>query len=284
MTSERRLARPGFELRFLDSGDRGDEALVLLHGWPQHGEMWRPLLGDLGAGRRVLVPDLRGFGLSGAPAGGYDKHTLAADVLALLDAEEIESAAIVGHDWGGWIACLLALEHPDRVRRFVSLDAPPPWASHVSLARLPRQLLFGAYQAVIASPVLGEQLLRRSPRPVRAFIRAGSGPGAGWTDERLDVYARPLRDRARARASVALYRTFLLRELPALARGTYTEHEPRVPGLIAVGERSPITRMLGVPPASENVEVAVIAGAGHYLVEEAPTEVLALTRSFLDRS
>ena len=108
----RRIRVPRGELHLTEAG--AGFPIVLLHGWPQHGGVWQPLIVGLGEDHRVLVPDLRGFGRSDAPDGDYSKHSLAADVLALLDREGIERADVVGHDWGGWIAWLLALEHPGR--------------------------------------------------------------------------------------------------------------------------------------------------------------------------
>ena len=219
----------------------------------------------------MIAPDLRGCGRSGAPSGRYDKHRIAADVLDLLDAEGIEKAAIVGHDWGGWVAWLLALEHPERVERFADLDVPPPWAhdNELSLRKLPRQLLFSTYQWLIASPVLGQRLVS-SPAWVERFMRGGSRRRDVWSPERVELYTRPLQDPARARASVLLYRTFLLLEVPKLARGTYTRNRLEVPGLVIMGAESPIAKLLGVPQERENLEVEVLEGVGHYVVDEAP--------------
>ena len=74
---------------------------MLVHGWPQHWWAWRRLLPALAQERRVLCPDLRGLGWSDAPPGTYAKETWAADLVALLDALDLDSADIAGHDWGG---------------------------------------------------------------------------------------------------------------------------------------------------------------------------------------
>jgi pimeloyl-ACP methyl ester carboxylesterase len=276
---ERWVSLPGVDLFLREAGE--GPPLVLLHGWPQHGAMWEPLMADLASDHHVLVPDLRGFGRSEAPDGRYDKHTLADDVLALLDAEGIDKAIVVGHDWGGWIAWLLALEHPERIERFADFDVPPPWSSNqISLAKIPKQLAFSSYQWLISSPWLGERLVS-SPKWVHRFIRGGSRRRDVWTEERLRTFSEPLTQQARARASVQLYRTFLLAELPKIARGAYTRDELEVPGLVVMGGDSAITKLLGVPEARENLEVEVLEGVGHYVVDEAPDEVLARLRAFL---
>jgi pimeloyl-ACP methyl ester carboxylesterase len=129
---------PGVTHRFVDANgvtlhvaEAGSgPPLLLLHGWPQHWWCWRLLIPRLAESYRVIAPDLRGFGWSGAPRGSYAKSTFAADVLALLDIEGLDRVRLVGHDWGGYTSFLLALEHPERVERMVALDitlrgAPP---------------------------------------------------------------------------------------------------------------------------------------------------------------
>jgi pimeloyl-ACP methyl ester carboxylesterase len=276
---ERRIALPGVELHALDAG--AGDPVVLVHGWPQHGRMWRHLMPELAKTRRVLVPDLRGFGRSEAPTGRYDKHTLAADLIALLDAEQIERAAFVGHDWGGWASWLVALEHPERVERLVAIDIPPPWGRPFQWSRLPKALAFGSYQYVISTPVLGERVVRSGKLP-GGILKAGSARATRWSDRDLEAYLAPLHERARARASVRLYRTFLTREALAVARGTYTTNELTVPTLSIWGSESRLASMIGMPQPRPNLRVEVVEGVGHFVAEEAPAELNALVREFLD--
>jgi pimeloyl-ACP methyl ester carboxylesterase len=228
----------------------------------------------------VLAPDLRGFGRSDAPPGDYAKHVFVADLIALLDAEGIDRATIIGHDWGAWTAWLAALEHPDRVERFVSIDVPPPWRTNLSIDRVLKQLVFGTYQYAISSPLLGQRLVA-NPAVVRKFISAGSAREFEWDEGDLDAYAQPLSEPARARASVHLYRTFLMRELPAMLRGRYTRQDLRVPGLAIFGARSAIRKITELPDHLPQLQTEVIDGAGHYVPEEKPAEVAALVRAFL---
>ncbi len=225
--------------------------------------------------------DLRGFGWSEAPPGDYAKATLAADVLALLDAEGIDRVRIIGHDWGAYAAFLLALDHTERIDRLLALDIVPPW-SGVSVPR-PRHLgvpLVASYQTLLATPVLGPRLLTGGTGFLHTFFRVASGRDAVWTDAELDVYARVLSEPARARASSACYRTFITREVPALVRGGDRSAELRVPTLLAMGESSLLRRVFD-PRPGPNLQVRTVEGAGHFLPEEAPTEVLSLALSWL---
>lgn len=253
--------------------------LLLLHGWPQHWWCWRHLISRLSDDYRVLAPDLRGWGWSEAPQGDYAKPTLAADILALMDAEGLDSVRLIGHDWGGYVAFLLALEHPERVERLVGLDIAPPWLGPPRLRHLGLPL-FASYQALLATPLLGPRTMTTSRRFIRMFIRAGSGPGANWHDRDLDAYADVLREPARARASSACYRTFLTREFPAAMRDGYQPTDLEVPSLLVMGGASALRWALD-PQPSENLRVETISGAGHFLPEEAPGRVLALATPFL---
>ncbi|HWF31597.1 MAG TPA: alpha/beta fold hydrolase [Solirubrobacteraceae bacterium] len=266
-------------LHLAEAGD--GPPMLLLHGWPQHWWCWRRVIGRLARDHRVIAPDLRGFGWSDAPPGDYAKATLARDILALLDAEGIDRTAIVGHDWGGYVAFLLALEHPERVQRILALDIAPPWSDGLRARQLAVPLLAG-YQVALATPVLGRRLLTSGPGAVRTIIRAGSARQASWSKAELDNYADVLREPARAAASSACYRTFLTREAPAVVLAGDRSCELRVPALLAMGGRSAIRLALD-PRPSRNVRVQTVAGAGHFLPEEAPEEVLALATGWFAR-
>ena len=250
--------------------------LVLLHGWPQHWWSWRRVIPRLAEDHRVIVPDLRGWGWSDAPPGDYAKTTFAADVLALLDREGLDRVTLVGHDWGGWTAFLLALDHPERVDRLVALDVVPPWPGPPQLRHLALPLL-GSYQVALATPGLGARLMTAGNGFVRVMIRGGSGSGMRWTRQELDAYAEVLREPARAAASSACYRTFLTRELPASVRDGHGPGDLEVPSLLIMGGESAIRRVLG-PRPSRNLRVETIAGAGHFLPEESPEPVVELVR------
>jgi pimeloyl-ACP methyl ester carboxylesterase len=269
----------GVRLHVAEAGE--GPPLLLLHGWPQHWWCWRRLVPALAARHRVIAPDLRGWGWSSAPPGDYAKADFAADVLALLDSEGIDRAHIIGHDWGGYAAFLLALGHPERVERLMALDVAPPWRQRSRLrARRLALPLVGSYQALLAAPVLGPLALEHGARLVSAVIRAGSGGDFRWEHAELEAYARVLSHPARARASSACYRTFLTRELPTMLRRGDRSGELRVPSLLVLGAESPITRVLD-PRPGPNLRVETVPGAGHFLPEEAPGELLRLAEGWL---
>jgi len=101
-------------------------AVILLHGYGETGDMWVPLANDLARDHTVVVPDLRGMGLSDHPASGYDKKTQGQDLAGVLDALKIDRAALVTHDIGNMVGYAFAAQYRDRVSRFVLIDAPLP--------------------------------------------------------------------------------------------------------------------------------------------------------------
>jgi pimeloyl-ACP methyl ester carboxylesterase len=264
---EHRWVRAGdVDLHVAEAGDGGP--LLLVHGWPQHWWSWRHLIGDLATTHRVVCPDLRGFGWSQAPRGDYAKATLAGDLLALLDALDIERAHVVGHDWGGWIGFLLAMRAPERVQSLLALSIPPPWFRS---RRSPASALFASYQLLLAAPLVGEAVLRSSPRAVETLIRAGAHRGGAFSDEDLRRYSHVLRDPDRAAATSALYRTFLTREV----HDRDGMHPPAVPHRFVIGADDPLRAVIRSAPG----EVQTVPDAGHFLPEEAPEAVLAHIRA-----
>src|SRR5882724_5148786 len=109
----------------LRAGGQGP-AVVLLHGFGDTGDMWAPLAAELARDHTVVVPDLRGMGLSSQPPGGYDKRTQAADVRAVLTQLGLDRAVIVGHDLGTMVAYAYAARYPDKTEKLVVMDAPVP--------------------------------------------------------------------------------------------------------------------------------------------------------------
>src|SRR5258708_11482161 len=115
-------------------------AVVLLHGFGDTGDMWAPLAANLARDHTVVVPDLRGMGLSSRPPGGYDKRTQAADIGSVLTQLGLDRAAIVGHDIGTMVAYAYAARYPDKTEKLVVMEAPvpgiPPWDQVVRSPRL----------------------------------------------------------------------------------------------------------------------------------------------------
>jgi len=101
-------------------------AVVLLHGFGDTGDMWAPLAATLAKDHTVIVPDLRGMGLSDHPDTGYTKKNQAVDIVGVMDALKVERAALVTHDIGNMVGYSLAAQFPTRITRWAVIDAPLP--------------------------------------------------------------------------------------------------------------------------------------------------------------
>src|SRR5437879_1149691 len=101
-------------------------AVVLLHGFGDTGDMWAPLAAVLVKSHTVIVPDLRGMGLSAHPDTGYTKKAQATDIVGVMDALKVQKAALVTHDIGNMVGYPLAAQYPARITRWAVIDAPLP--------------------------------------------------------------------------------------------------------------------------------------------------------------
>jgi pimeloyl-ACP methyl ester carboxylesterase len=252
--------------------------LLLLHGWPQHWFMWRRVIERLAPQFRLIAPDLRGFGWTEAPGHGYDGDTFAADQVALLDALEIESASVIGHDWGGWTAMLLGLDHSDRIERMVVCNSPHPWP------RLQPRLALEAwrswYALVNATPLLGRWLAESRLMPSLALERGNVGDPF---PEGVDIYVEQFQDPARAEASMKLYR-YYLRAFGRTLRGAYRRRRLAVPTLLLFGHRDRYVSpklLPGFEPYAEHLELELVPDSGHFLVDEKPDLVARRALAFL---
>ena len=115
-------------------------AVVMLHGFGDTGDMWAPLARAMAKDHTVIVPDLRGMGLSSLPKGGYDKKTQGQDIAAVMDALKVQKADLVTHDIGNMVGYALAAQYPDRVTKWVVIDAPLPG--------------IGPWEEILKSPLL----------------------------------------------------------------------------------------------------------------------------------
>jgi pimeloyl-ACP methyl ester carboxylesterase len=263
----------GVQMHVAEAGDPAAPALLAVHGWPQHWWMWRGVIPELSRTHRVISPDLRGFGWSGQPAdGSFVKERLADDVLALLDRLGIERAGYLGHDWGGWTGWLLGIRAPERFTRMMLVSIIHPWTSRLTALTNGWRLV---YQPVLGAPLLGPAIVREGHAVRRALESAMPAAEA-------DAFARVVQEPERALASSLLYRSFELRELPALAAGRLAHARIDLPVklLFPRGDRMQSPAQLEeVERHVPRAEVEVVDG-GHWLPDERPQLVADRARAW----
>ncbi|MGR4871998.1 alpha/beta fold hydrolase [Variovorax sp. LARHSF232] len=250
-------------------------AVVLLHGFGDTGDMWAPLAAALAKDHRVVVPDLRGMGLSSKPQGGYDKKTQAADIRAVLDKLGIDSADVVGHDIGTMVAYAYAARYPNKTTRLVVMDAPvpgvPPW------------------EQIVRSPLLwhfdfgGKDALRLVRGRERIYLDRFWNDFAGdphKVDEGTRVHYAKLYARPGAmRAAFAQFQS-IRKDSEDNAESVKTRL--RMPVLAIGGEKSfGATQAVVMRNAATDVTELVVPASGHWLMEEAPAITVKAVQEFL---
>ncbi len=152
-------------------------AVVLLHGFPQTHLMWRHVAPALAAHHTVICPDLRGYGASGKPTAGYDKRTMANDIVALAAALGHDRFALAGHDRGALVAFRAGLDHPTHVTHLAILDVLPTLDMWDVLHGANAAVAFHLY-LMAQPPGLPEQLIAGAPDAFFGhFLDAwGAGP------------------------------------------------------------------------------------------------------------
>ena len=269
----RRVAGDGIELAVLDEGE--GQPVLFLHGFPDSSKLWRNQVPALvGAGFRVIAPDLRGFGESDRPEGveHYAISRSVADVLAVLDALEVERTHVVGHDWGAGLAWVLAAYVPERIDRLVVLSVGHP--NVMQRPSIEQREKFW-YQLLFQFEGVAEELLQRDDW--RLFRELSQGQGD--REHALPGLSRP----GALTAALNWYR----------ANGApEQELEPRRPvpavgaptlGIWSSGDRYLVEQ--GMLDSAEHVtgpwRYERIDGAGHWLQLDAPQRLNELLLEFL---
>lgn len=260
----------GLRVHVAEAGPPDGDPILLLHGWPQHHYQWRHVIPLLAGERRLIIPDLRGFGWTDAPDGTIDAETFAADQTALLDAMMIDRFDLIGHDWGGFSGFLICLRHPDRVRRFLALSTPHPF-THAT-----REVALGSWRAWYTLP-LAAGVVRHRPGFAGWFMSR-----EGIPEKDVEVFVERLREPARANASARLYRSYQ-RSFVGVTRGTYRSLRLQTPTQLLFGRSDqafPRAALDGFAPHADDMELELVSG-GHFLADLQPELVAERARSFL---
>jgi pimeloyl-ACP methyl ester carboxylesterase len=273
----------GLRLHCVEAGT--GPLVVLLHGFPEFWYAWRhqiPALAD--AGYRVVAPDLRGYNTSDKPSRvrDYRPRVLVQDVADLIVALGAGSAAVAGHDWGGGLAWLLAMQHPKRVERLVLLNAPHP-VRFLKGLRSPRQLRRSWYILAFQLPWLPERLVAaRDFQALRWIFRhQPTRPGA-FTAQDIDRYVVAAAQPGALRAAINYYRAAFRANPLAQAHGL---RRVDIPTLIIWGDQDrSLGRELAEPDRAwvPDVRVERIAEASHWVQADDPERVNQLMVDFLE--
>jgi len=265
----------GVRLHYLIGGQ--GSAVVLLHGYAETGHMWRPIMPSLAERHTVVVPDLRGAGGSAKPASGYDKKTMAVDIHELTRSLKFDRVSIVGHDIGLMVAYAYAAQFPQTAERVILMDAFLPGIGDWKHVWLLRDLWhFHFHGEVPLALVKGrERIYLEHFWNDFAADRKRSVPEA---DRRL--YARAYAQPGAMRAGFEYFRNFE-RDAEDFAKLGRTPLS--MPMLVLSGEKAGGTFLIEQAKlVASNVRGQIVAGAGHWLIEEASDVVIPAIRDFVD--
>ncbi len=261
---------------FVRVGGHGP-AVLLLHGYGETGDMWAPLAARLARDHTVIVPDLRGMGLSSHPAGGYDKKTQGGDVAGVLDALKVGKVDLVTHDIGNMVGFAFAEEQPDRVTKFVLIDAPVPGV--------------GPWEEILKNPLLWhfrfggpdmERLVKGRERIyLDRFWNEFSANPKSFDEASRRHYARLY---ALPGAMHSGFEQFHAFDQDASDNKTFMAKGPLTMPILAVGgEKSfGLTMAVVMRAAGSDVHEAVIPGSGHWVMEENPKATVSVVADFLN--
>jgi pimeloyl-ACP methyl ester carboxylesterase len=266
----------GIRLHYLVAG-QGDP-ILLLHGYAQTSHMWLPLIAKLADKHTVIAPDLRGFGETSAPDDGYTKAAMAQDIHALIKSLKYDRIRLVGHDIGLMVAYAYAAQYPAEVDRLVLMEAFLPGIGDWNSVFLLRDLWhFHFYGKTPLALVTGRERIYLE----HFWNDFAADPNKSVPEKDREFYAKAYAGPGHMKAGMEVFRAF---PKDAEYFAQFAKVRLPMPLLVLSGEKAggPFLIEQGKMVAS-NVEGVLVKGAGHWLMEEAPDQVMAKLVEFLNR-
>ena len=266
----------GVKLHYLVAG-KGDP-VILLHGYAQNSHMWLPLIPELAKTHTVIAPDLRGFGDSSKPDGGYDKKTMAQDIHALAAALGFKRVRIVGHDIGLMVAYAYAAQFPDEVDRIALMDAFLPGVGEwTNVWLLGDKWHFHFYGKTPLALVAGRERIYFE----HFWNDFAADPAHSVSEADRQFYAAAYAQPGAMRAGFEVFHAFP-QDAEDFVR--FSKTKLKMPMLVLTGEKASGEFLIAQARlVADNVTGDIIKGAGHWLMDEAPAQVIPKLATFLAR-
>jgi pimeloyl-ACP methyl ester carboxylesterase len=251
--------------------------VVLLHGYAQTSHMWLPAIAELEKSHTVIAPDLRGAGGSEKAQGGYDKKSMAQDVHALVTSLGYDRVAIVGHDIGLMVAYAYAAQYPRETSRVVLMDAFLPGVGEWTNVWLLRDLWhFHFYGPTPLALVDGRERVYFE----HFWNDFAADPRHSVPEADRRLYAAAYAQPGGMRAGFEYFRNF---ERDAQDFAQLAQTKLTMPMLVLTGEKASGTFLIEQAKlVATDVHGQVVAGSGHWLMEEAPAVVIPALTAFLE--
>ncbi|MBO9642352.1 alpha/beta fold hydrolase [Pseudacidovorax intermedius] len=289
---------PGFEERCVDVGDGIEIAatiggsgppLLLLHGHPQTRAIWHKVAPTLAQHYTLVAADIRGYGDSSKPAGlpdhaNYAKRAMAQDQVTLMRTLGYERFLVLAHDRGARVAHRLAMDHPQAVRRLVTLDIAPTLAMYEQTNEAFARAYWHWFFLIQPAP-LPERLIEADPARYITDLMGKRSAGLAPFDPRaLAEYQRCIALPGAAHATCEDYRAAATIDLVHDRADREAGRQLTMPLLALWGEEGVVHRCFQPLAEWQRVAVDVQGGplpCGHYIAEEAPEALLARVMPFL---
>jgi pimeloyl-ACP methyl ester carboxylesterase len=271
----------GVAIYYRDIGPRA-EPVILLHGFPETGDTFAQAVGPLGKRYRLIVPDLRGAGLSQRAPSGYEKKTLATDVKELLDCLKIDRAHVIGHDIGARIAYAFALQYPERLLSLTVAEAFIEGLAGTAAFKLaaplnPRTKHFARFAKVDEAVA---EYAGKEEELILSFMNSRSKTRK-FVSEDVTRYTASFKRDGGLRAAFMNYEAF--DRDATFAANADTSKLSKIPTLAIACQSlfgNTLERQL-VAAGLKNVKGASLDGCTHWIYEENPDETLAVISGFL---
>jgi epoxide hydrolase 4 len=275
----------GIRFHYVTAGE--GPLVLLLHGFPQFWYAWRHQIPALAARFKVVAPDLRGYGDTDKPPRVSDYRTgvLAADVAALVRALGYERAHVVGHDWGGGVAWVTALQQPHAVEKLAVLNCPHPKPFAKALRSNLRQLGRSWYMFFFQIPVVPELLVRLAPNfAAERFFRGMAVRKEAFSDEDVRQFRDAMLKPGALTAMINYYRA-TFRNFSAMRELDRSDVRIAAPTLVIWAENDiALGKELtyGMEPLFAGpFGIEYIPRCSHWVNEEQPERVNQLLLDFL---
>ena len=251
--------------------------VVLLHGYAQTSHMWTPIMPQLAKNHTVIVPDLRGAGGSSKPETGYDKKNMAVDIHDLVASLKLEHVTVVGHDIGLMVAYAYAAQFPQATDRLVLMDAFLPGIGDWKNVWLMRDLWhFHFYGEVPLALVKGRERIYFE----HFWNDFAADPKHSVSEPNRHLYAKAYAQAGGMRAGFEYFRNF---EQDAKDFAELGKTPLPMPVLVLTGEKASGNFLIEQAKlVATNVEGKVVAGSGHWLMDEAPQITIPAVIAFID--
>jgi pimeloyl-ACP methyl ester carboxylesterase len=256
----------GITIHYYRTGDGSLPPMVLSHGYTDNGLCWTDLAHALEKKYDIVMYDLRGQGLSDAPASGYGIKDYTLDMVGLIKALKLEHPVIIGHSLGGCIVASVAANYPDIPKKVVMIDPPGlgrPWVANAE--EMNRAKTWFANDIKYLKGLSREQLIKEAAKRHPAISEAARGR---WADSKMQIHPQ------------------IVESVTAIAALPDDLPKVKAPTLILKADANDAIRKIEIEAVSKqpNIKIVHIKGAGHLVHLEKPEESLAVLNEFLDDS